>query len=251
MKATKTHAEIQRAYRLRMKQQNPELLRMFEREKWRRQCLKKELQLAHENASSDDSLQSRTMATKYQDNMSRHVSELQPVDVNKYNDKLSLIKYPIHDLLRWLENVEAEDTVKYRFLKYLYNEQDALPECRNGGIDAYNSFIHQKTDASQRERYSTQDLQRRRDINDRKRMSVESLAPASGVLSKHRHHENAERIVTPRCRKSDKKIRDKTSKKTTKRENRSEQVKWEPLHFNNDDSDKSDERSTWTDSSSV
>ena len=76
MEVTKSHAEIQRAYRWRMKQQNPELLRMFEREKWRRQCLKKELQLAHENGSSDDSLQSRTMATKYQDNMSRHVSEL-------------------------------------------------------------------------------------------------------------------------------------------------------------------------------
>ena len=41
MGVMKSHAEIQRAYRSRLKQQNPELLRMHDREKWRGQCLKK------------------------------------------------------------------------------------------------------------------------------------------------------------------------------------------------------------------
>jgi hypothetical protein len=30
------------------------------------------------------------------------------------------VKYPIRDLLRWLEKVEADDKVKYGFLKYIY-----------------------------------------------------------------------------------------------------------------------------------
>ena len=210
-------AQRQSEYQQRLKLINPELLRERERRKWHRRQMRTRLTSHSSTLRNTVEASPFAIGMKHQD-IRNYNNRLQPDDVKRLNS----VKYPIHDLLRWLENVEVNDKVKYRFLKYLYNEQDALPECRNGGIDAYNSFIHQKTDASQRERYSTQDLQRRRDINDKTRMSVESLAPASGVLSKHRHHENAERIVTPRCRKAGKKIRGKTSKKTTKRENRSE-----------------------------
>ena len=127
MGVMKSHAEIQRAYRSRLKQQNPELLRMHDREKWRRQCLKRRSQRTLHNTESG-STQSHNAASKHRDircydngNISRHVvSELYPVDVNENNDITDLnversVKYPIYDLLRWIENVEVDDNVKYRF----------------------------------------------------------------------------------------------------------------------------------------
>ena len=172
----KRHAEIQRAYRLRLKQHNPELLRLHDRQKWRRQCLKRRSQLkSHENTESE-SKQSHNATTKPRDNRyydngntSRHVgSELYPVDVNANNNINDLnaersVKYPIHDLLRWLANVEVDDNVKYCFLKYMYCEKDTSIEsqlnCNDGRTGTNASFAQPSTDTSQRERNSTHDLQ--------------------------------------------------------------------------------------------
>ena len=243
MDVIKSHAEIQRAYRLRLKQQNPELLRMREREKWRRQSLKKRSQ--HKNAES----QSHNMAMERQDNRnhgtSRHiVSEEYPVDV-KHNAELSA-QYPIHDLLRWLENVEVDDSVKYRFLKYIYTEKGTTIESpsayTNGSTDTHNSFTYRNTGAAEGE---GQDLPRWRYtpnedlfncVNDRKRISIESSSE-SGVSDTH--HENAKRRDMLLRRKSAKKMR---NKKTSKRKNivvkQRKHVTWEPLWFDDNETDE-------------
>ena len=113
MGARKSHAENQRAYRARLKQHNPELLRMREREKWRRQCLKKRSRLTIDtNVKSESCMQTHNATMKPRDagnyangNTSRHVvSDLYPddrnknIDINDLNGELS-VKYPIHELL--------------------------------------------------------------------------------------------------------------------------------------------------------
>ena len=108
MDVTKSHAEIQRAYRLRLKQQNPELLRMREREKWRRQCLKKRSQ--HNNAESDSDTKSQNMALKHHDICNYNPSKHAVSESNIINE-FSTAKYPIYDLLQWLEHVKAGDDV--------------------------------------------------------------------------------------------------------------------------------------------
>ena len=256
MDVTKSHAEIQRAYRSRLKQQNPELLRMRERENWQRQSLKKRSRLAmHSNAESDNYLQSHNMPMKHQEirnyDTGNTSNEQYPVDVNEDISKDSAelaVKYPIHDLLKWLENVEVEDSVKYNFLKYIYREKENITDSpsayTNGSTDAHNSFIHRNTDTSQCER---QDLKRRQDtpnqVHDTKRIPIESPLE-SHLLPKREHRENAERMIVPLRRKCDSKTRNKMSKKTTKqttkRKNmdlkRREHIKWwEPLCFDDDD----------------
>ena len=266
MDVTKSHAEIQRAYRLRLKQQHPELLRMREREKWRRQCLKKISQ--HKNAESDSCTQSQNMALvrrssrNYNNgNMPRHVVS-ENKDINEVNAELS-VKYPIHDLLRWLDNVEVNDNVKYGFLKYIYCEKSTTIESpstyNNGSMDAYKSFVQQNTGAAEDKR---QDVQKWRDtpnqihlhyVNDRKRIPVESLSESSEsnmILPKDTHHENAERRVMPLRLKSAKKMRKKVmSKKTRTRKKmdvkQREHITWEPLCFDIDDTDETDERSAY------
>jgi len=247
MDIAKSHAEIQRAYRLRLKQQNPELLRMREREKWRRQSLKKRPQ--HKNAESDSYLRSNNIAMKHQDirnyDNGNTPSELYPVDV-KHDADLS-VKYPIHDLLRWLDNVEVDDSAKYRFIKYMYSEEGAEIEspsaCSNGSTDPHNSFTYPNTDAAEGK---GQDLQRRRDtpnqvqlhyLNERKQIHTESSSESDVSDT---HHENAERRVMLLRRKSAKKMRNK--KITTKRKNmdvkQREHITWEPLYFDDDETDE-------------
>ena len=65
MGVMKSHAEIQRAYRSRLKQQNPELLRMHDREKWRRQCLKRRSQRTLHKHTESGSTQYGTEASRY------------------------------------------------------------------------------------------------------------------------------------------------------------------------------------------
>ncbi len=133
MDVTKSHAEVQRAYRLRLKQQNPELLRMREREQWRRKCLKKRSQ--HKNAESDSDTKSQNIALRHHNicnyNTSKHAAS-ESNAINEFNSA----KYPIHDLLKWLENVKASDDVKYSFLKYLYGEKGAPPAYDDDSTDA-------------------------------------------------------------------------------------------------------------------
>ncbi len=169
------------------------------------------------------------------------------------------VKCPIHDLLRWLENAEVDDNVKYGFLKYVYNEKRTTIEspsaCNNGSTDAYTSFIHQNSGSAEGER---QDLRKRHDTpnrvqlyytDDKKRIPMKSSSEP-GVLPKHTQHENAERRATPLHRKSAKKIRNKVkSKKTTNRKNmdvkQRKHITWEPLCFDIDDNEENDDRSAY------
>ena len=192
MDVTKSHAEVQRAYRLRLKQQNPELLRMREREQWRRKCLKKRSQ--HNNAESDSDTKSQNMALKHHDicnyNPSRHA-----VSASNTINEFNTAKYPIHDLLKWLEHVKAGDDVKYGFLKYTYGEKGVPP-----------AYDDESTDASQGKR--------RRDMNEvqpcyvknRKLMPNESSSESDVSYT---YHENTERGVTPHRRKYGKKMSNK------------------------------------------
>ena len=252
MGVMKSHAEIQRAYRSRLKQQNPELLRMHDREKWRRQCLKRRSQLkSHENTESE-SKQSHNAITKPRDNRyydngntSRHVgSELYPVDVNENSNINDLnaersVKYPIHDLLRWIENVEVDDNVKYRFLKYMYSEKGTSIESslnyNDGRAGANASFAQPNTVTSQRERNSTHDLQEWRSNvwtpgqvqpHCTNHESITKPIPigsssTSGVydklLHKRKRSENVGRQIIPIRLKSGNKRRHKSSKKITKK----------------------------------
>ena len=251
MGVMKSHAEIQRAYRSRLKQQNPELLRMHDREKWRRQCLKRRSQRTLHNNTESGSTQSHNAALKYRDiryyvneNISRHVaSELCPFDVNENNDITDLnvehsVKYPIYDLLRWIENVEVDDNVKYRFLKYMYSEKGTSIESslnyNDGRAGANASFAQPNTVTSQRERNSTHDLQEWRsnvwtpDQVQHHCTNHESItkpipigsSSTSGVydklLHKRKRSENVGRPIIPIRRKSGNKRRYKSSKKITK-----------------------------------
>ena len=87
--------------------------------------------------------------------------------MNENNDITDLnversVKYPIYDLLRWIENVEVDDNVKYRFLKYMYSEKGTSIESslnyNDGRAGANASFAQPNTVTSQRERNSTHDL---------------------------------------------------------------------------------------------
>ena len=252
MGVMKSHAEIQRAYRSRLKQQNPELLRMHDREKWRRQCLKRRSQRTLHNNTESGSTQSHNAALKHRDiryydngNISRHVvSELYPVDVNENNDITDLnversVKYPIYDLLRWIENVEVDDNVKYRFLKYMYSEKGTSIESslnyNDGRAGANASFAQPNTVTSQRERNSTHDLQEWRSNvwtpgqvqphctnheSITKPIPIGSSSSTSGVydklLHKRKRYENVGRSIIPIRRKSGNKRRYKSSKKITK-----------------------------------
>ena len=251
MGVMKSHAEIQRAYRSRLKQQNPELLRMHDREKWRRQCLKRRSQRTLHNNTESGSTQSHNAALKHRDihcydngNISRHVvSELYPVDVNENNDITDLnversVKYPIYDLLRWIENVEVDDNVKYRFLKYMYSEKGTSIESslnyNDGRAGANASFAQPNTVTSQRERNSTHDLQEWRsnvwtpDQVQHHCTNHESItkpipigsSSTSGVydklLHKRKRSENVGRSIIPIRRKSGNKRRYKSSNKITK-----------------------------------
>ena len=253
MGVMKSHAEIQRAYRSRLKQQNPELLRMHDREKWRRQCLKRRSQRTLHNNTESGSTQSHNAASKHRDiryydngNISRHVvSELYPVDVNENNDITDLnversVKYPIYDLLRWIENVEVDDNVKYRFLKYMYSEKGTSIESslnyNDGRAGANASFAQPNTVTSQRERNSTHDLQEWRSNvwtpgqvqphctnheSITKPIPIGSSSSTSGVydklLHKRKRYETVGRQIIPIRRKSGNKRRHKSSKKITKK----------------------------------
>ena len=173
---------------------------------------------------------------KHQD-IRNYNNRLQPDDVKRLNS----VKYPIHDLLRWLENVEVNDKVKYRFLKYIYNEKDRPSSRKNGS-----------SDASQHERWRDRPNEVQLDYdNDKKRIPTESSSESGldDMLSANRtQFKNPERRVKPHRRKYNNKT---TSKKATKQAPKRkktgvkgcEQIVWEPLLFDNDDSDENDERS--------
>ena len=200
MDVTKSHADIQRAYRWRLKQENPELLRMREREKWRRQCLKKRAQYT----------ESQNMALMHQDicNYSnRDISR----DVSENSDAEVSVKYPIRHLLRWLENVEVDDDVKYGFLKYLYGEKGTA--YNNGRPDECNMHAAEGEGRKLR-RTHTQD-----ELYYAKRTPIESSSESDVSDA---HNEDA---FMP--------LRRKSIKKATKRKNMA--IKWEPLCFDTDE----------------
>ena len=213
MDVTKSHAETQRAYRSRLKQQNPELLRMREREKWRRQCLKKRLQ--HTNANT----QSQKMELMHQDICNSDGLK----DPSKNNDinQVDSVKYCIRDLLRWLENVNVGDDVKHDFLKYIYCVKGSAEECNSGG---------------ERRRQETPNQAELQYPSDAKRIPIESPSESSSESD----HEIAEPTVMPQRRKYTKKMRSKmisTRRKNTDAKQR-KHITWEPLCFDDDGSDE-------------
>jgi len=252
MGATKSHAEIQRAYRARMKQQNPELLRMREREKWRRQCLKKRSQLTIDtNVKSESCMQTHNATMKHRDisnyvngNRSRHVvSELYPDDRNKNIDIFDLngelsVKYPIHELLRCLENVDVDDSAKYRFMKYLCGEKDVIIEpslhYNDGRAGENDSFTQRNTHTSVDERKSTPYLQEWRSTvwtpdqvqphSTNHESSIKPIPIGSSctfdvhdkLLPKRKGNATVERSIMPNRRKSGNKRTIKSSKKIAK-----------------------------------
>ena len=229
-------AQRQSEYRQRLKLINPELLRERERRKWHRRQMRG--RLASHSSTLRNTVEASPFAIgmKHQD-IRNYNNRLQPDDVKRLNS----VKYPIHDLLRWLENVEVNDKVKYRFLKYIYNEKDRPSSRRNGN-----------SDASQHERWRDRPNEVQLDYdNDKKRIPAESSSESGldDMLSANRtQFKNPERRVKPHRRKYNNKT---TSKKATKQAPKRkktgvkgcEQIVWEPLLFDNDDSDENDERS--------
>ena len=201
----------------------------------------------HSNAESDNYLQSHNMPMKHQEirnyDTGNTSNEQFPVDVNEDISKDSAelaVKYPIHDLLRWLENVEVDDNVKYRFLKYMYSEKGTSIESslnyNDGRAGANASFAQPNTVTSQRERNSTHDLQEWRSNvwtpdqvqlhctnheSTTKPIPIGSSSSTSGVydklLHKRKRYETVERQIIPIRRKSGNKRRHKSSKKITKK----------------------------------
>ena len=223
MDVTKSHAEIQRAYRWKLKQENPELLRMREREKWRRQCLKKRTQ----NSNNTEHTESQNMTVMHQDICDYNNKDISRGVSQNSDDEIS-VKYPICHLLRWLENVEIDNGVKYDFLKYFYGVKGTA--YNKGSLDESNNG--EAKGVSDKNRLSSQYS------NEHKRIPMESSSESGlsdTLFAKDRHHEKTERAVTRRHKKSAKKMRHKTiSKKSTKR--RKLDITWEPLCFDDDES---------------
>ena len=210
MDVTKSHADIQRAYRWRLKQENPELLRKREREKWRRQCLKKRAQYT----------QSLKMPLMHQDMCNYNNTDISRDVTENSNAEVSM-KYPIRHLLRWLENVEVDNDVKYDFLKYTYGVKGSAEECNSGG---------------ERRRQESPNQAELHYPSDAKRIPIESPSESSSESD----HEIAEPAVMPQRRKYTKKMRSKmisTRRKNTDAKQR-KHLTWEPLYFDDDGSDE-------------
>jgi hypothetical protein len=224
MDAPKSHADIQRAYRWKLKQENPDLLRLREREKWRRQCLKKRTQ--HNNNNTEQT-ESQTMTVMHQDICdydNRDISR----DAEQNNDYELSVKYPICHLLRWLEHVETDDDDKYAFLKYLYDVKGT----------AYSKGSPYECNRDEAKDESNKNHVPFHHSNERKRIPIESSSESDVsdmLLPKDLHHEKTERAVTRVQQKSAKKMKHKAiSKKTPKR--RKVDITWEPLYFDDDES---------------
>jgi len=214
-------AQRQREYRRRLKLRSPELLRERERRKWRRRQMRRKLASQYSTLENTVEARPRVTGMKRQDicngNMLKDV-----VSEKSAINEVNSAKYPIHGLLKWLENIEVGDDVKYGFLKYIYSGKSTA---YNKGIDECNSG------AAEGER---QDLRKRRDtpnqvqlhyVNDRKHIPIESSS------------ENVERKVSPHRRKS--------VKKATKGKNmdvkQRKHITREPLCLDIDDTGANDE----------
>ena len=89
-------AQRQREYRKRLKLKNSDLLRERERRKWHQRQMRQRLR---------STVEAPVIGMKHPD----------------IDNSVHSVKYPIRDLLRWLEKVEVDDKVKYGFLKYIHH----------------------------------------------------------------------------------------------------------------------------------
>ena len=252
MSQAKSQAQLQREYRGRLRRKDPELLRARDHKKYIRRCLKRqtrtnvsvrggdsvpyhnrarpvnvELRQHTRTRNTEDKNSARKLypidETIYNKHDERPENRLRNPDTDVKNTESSVscrptpdvsVKYPICHLLRWLENVEDDNDVKYDFLKYIYGVKGTA--YNNGRPDEYN------TRAADDERRGTNYVQFHYS-NERKRIPVESSSESET------HHEDSELTVIPLRRKSTKK-----TTKATKRKNMN--ITWEPLCFDTDES---------------
>jgi len=250
----KSPTQRQLEYRDRLRSKDPELLRALDHEKYRRRCLKSRANVSVRRINQADShfidVPHRDLELRQHDNINKSSSwKVYPIEERTYNkhdenrtmmeqivenrlrnaafdenvrstESSVSVKYPIHGLLKWLENVNDDDEVKYGFLKYIYGEKASPDECNSADAKGQSDKNHVPSQHS----------------NERKRIRSESSSEsAMSDIAKDQRHEKTERTVTRTHKKSAKKMRRKRiSKKATKRRN--VVITWEPLCFDDDES---------------
>ncbi len=249
----KSAAQIQREFRNRLKGKDPELLRAQDHEKYRRRCLKRKCRTSVPVRTADShfiDIPHRDLELKQHDDLNQSSSlKLYPIEErihNMYDENRAMMeqcvenrlrntsldenvkssessasyrpnaKYHIHELLKWLENVNVDDEIKFGFLKYIYG--DSPDECNS---DASEGERRRRETSNQAERLYS------------KHISIESSSSESD-------HEHTERTLR---RESTKRIRSKTissRRKNTDAKQR-KHIIWEPLYFDDDGPDENDE----------
>ena len=259
----KSAAQIQREFRNRLKGKDPELLRAQDHEKYRRRCLRRKCRTSVPVRTADShfiDIPHRDLELKQHDDLNQSSSlKLYPIEErihNMYDENRAMmeqdvsnrlrntelnekakcfligrdksaessvsVKYPIHGLLKWLENVNVDEDVKYGFLKYVCSEKRSGDDCNKGEAKGESDKNHVQSQHS----------------NARKRTPLESSSESGmsdRLCAKDRYHEKTERAITRPHKKSGKKMRHKAiTKQTAKR--RKLDITWEPLYFDDDES---------------